>query len=86
MQSKQVTITELNYISCIIHYRLLWLPAHGAVSLPMLMNTLIKAVWAGGTVTDFSGNKFSPYQPHILATNGSIYNELLAVINNVKVL
>jgi myo-inositol-1(or 4)-monophosphatase len=39
---------------------------------------------AGGKVTDFNGNKFSPYQPHILATNGTIHNELLAVINNQK--
>ena len=39
---------------------------------------------AGGKVTDFKGNKFSPYQPHILATNGEIHNEMLAVINNEK--
>ena len=39
---------------------------------------------AGGKVTDFKGNKFSPYQPHIVATNGDIHNELLAVINNEK--
>jgi myo-inositol-1(or 4)-monophosphatase len=39
---------------------------------------------AGGKVTDFKGNKFSPYQPHILATNGDIHNEMLAVINNEK--
>jgi len=39
---------------------------------------------AGGKVTDFQGNKFSPYQPHILATNGEIHNEMLAVINNEK--
>jgi len=37
---------------------------------------------AGGKVTDFKGNKFSPYQPHILATNGDIHAEMLAVINN----
>ena len=37
---------------------------------------------AGGKVTDFSGNKFSPYQPHVLATNGIIHDEMLAVINN----
>jgi len=35
-------------------------------------------------VTDFKGNKFSPYQPHIVATNGDIHDELLAVINNEK--
>jgi len=39
---------------------------------------------AGGKVTDFKGNKFSPYQPHILATNGDIHAEMLAVINNEK--
>ena len=39
---------------------------------------------AGGRVTDFKGNKFSPYQPHILATNGDIHAEMLAVINNEK--
>jgi len=39
---------------------------------------------AGGKVTDFKGDKFSPYQPHILATNGEIHEEMLAVINNKK--
>jgi len=39
---------------------------------------------AGGKVTDFKGNKFSPYQPHILATNGDIHDEMLALINNEK--
>jgi myo-inositol-1(or 4)-monophosphatase len=39
---------------------------------------------AGGKVTDFKGNKFSPYQPHILAINGDIHDEMLAVINNEK--
>ncbi|TAF54225.1 MAG: inositol monophosphatase [Sphingobacteriia bacterium] len=35
---------------------------------------------AGGRVTDYKGNDYSPYQPHLLATNGAIHNELLAVI------
>ena len=39
---------------------------------------------AGGLVTDFKGNKFSPYQPHVLATNGKIHDEMLAVINNER--
>ncbi len=39
---------------------------------------------AGGKVTDFKGNKFSPYQPHVLATNGKIHEEMLALINNKK--
>ena len=37
---------------------------------------------AGGKVTDFKGNKFSPYQPHILATNGKIHEEMLKWVNN----
>lgn len=36
---------------------------------------------AGGTVTDFAGKVYSPYQPHLVATNGIIHNELLTVIN-----
>jgi len=37
---------------------------------------------AGGKVTDFEGNYYSPYQPHIVATNGKIHNKLLNWINN----
>lgn len=37
---------------------------------------------AGGKVTDFKNNLFSPYQPHVLATNGKIHDEMIAVINN----
>jgi len=36
---------------------------------------------AGGTVTDFAGNPYSPYQPHILATNGKIHEELRKYVN-----
>lgn len=36
---------------------------------------------AGGKVTDFEGNAYSPYQPHIVATNGKIHEELLGWIN-----
>lgn len=36
---------------------------------------------AGGRVTDFAGNHYSPYQPHIVATNGLIHDELLEIIN-----
>jgi len=39
---------------------------------------------AGGRVTDFAGNAYSPYQPHILATNGFIHEEMLEIINNKK--
>jgi myo-inositol-1(or 4)-monophosphatase len=41
---------------------------------------------AGGKVTDYKGNYFSPYQPHILATNGKIHDEMLQVINAQKIL
>ncbi len=37
---------------------------------------------AGGKVTDFNGSYYSPYQPHLVATNGKIHEELLALINN----
>lgn len=39
---------------------------------------------AGGMVTDFKGNAFSPYQPQILATNKKIHEQMLGVINNEK--
>lgn len=39
---------------------------------------------AGGKVTDLEGNKFSVYQHRVLATNGRIHDEMLAVINNNK--
>jgi myo-inositol-1(or 4)-monophosphatase len=39
---------------------------------------------AGGKVTDFKGEKYSPYQHRLLATNGKIHEEMLAVINNQK--
>jgi myo-inositol-1(or 4)-monophosphatase len=37
---------------------------------------------AGGTVTDFKGDPYSPYQPHLVATNGKIHDELLKWISN----
>ena len=37
---------------------------------------------AGGKVTDFEGNHYSPYQPHICATNGWIHDDLLQVVND----
>ncbi len=37
---------------------------------------------AGGKVTDLGGNKFSPYQHGIIATNGKIHDELVKWINN----
>jgi myo-inositol-1(or 4)-monophosphatase len=36
---------------------------------------------AGGKVTDFKGNYYSPYQPHLVATNGKIHAELLMYVN-----
>ncbi|MEO5945931.1 MAG: inositol monophosphatase family protein [Chitinophagaceae bacterium] len=39
---------------------------------------------AGGKVTDLQGNKFSVYQHKVLATNGKIHDEMIAVINNKK--
>ena len=36
---------------------------------------------AGGTVTDYSGAVYSPYQPHILATNGKIHQDMLQWID-----
>jgi len=35
---------------------------------------------AGGRVTDFAGNPYSPYQPHLLATNGLIHHEMLELV------
>jgi myo-inositol-1(or 4)-monophosphatase len=37
---------------------------------------------AGGKVTNFKGEYYSPYQPHLCATNGRIHEELLEVVNN----
>lgn len=37
---------------------------------------------AGGKVTDFTGKKYSPYQPYLLATNGKIHEEMLKIICN----
>jgi len=39
---------------------------------------------AGGKVTDMEGNKYSPYQRKIVATNGLIHDELIEVIHNRK--
>jgi myo-inositol-1(or 4)-monophosphatase len=39
---------------------------------------------AGGRVSDFTGDRYSPYQPHIIATNGKIHDELVDVVNGKK--
>lgn len=36
---------------------------------------------AGGKVTNFTGEKYSPYQPKILATNGLIHDEMVKWLN-----
>ncbi len=36
---------------------------------------------AGGRVTDFSGRAFSPYIPQVVASNGTIHDAMLAVLN-----
>lgn len=36
---------------------------------------------AGGKITDFAGDYYSVYQPHLLATNGKIHDEMLGIIN-----
>ena len=40
---------------------------------------------AGGRVSDFTGAAYSPYQPHIIATNGKIHDELADVVNGGKI-
>ena len=40
---------------------------------------------AGGKVTDFAGDYYTVYQPQMLATNGKIHDEMLAIINGKKV-
>lgn len=37
---------------------------------------------AGGRVTDLKGNRYNPYQPGLVATNGKIHEELVQWINN----
>lgn len=37
---------------------------------------------AGGRVSDFTGKRYSPYQPRIVATNGIIHDELLKWVND----
>lgn len=40
---------------------------------------------AGGKVTDFKGDRYSPHQPHIIATNGKIHDDLVKMVNGGKV-
>ncbi len=37
---------------------------------------------AGGTVTDFKGHRYSPYQSQLLATNGKVHEQLLNTIHS----
>jgi len=39
---------------------------------------------AGGRVTDMNGDKYSPYQKKLVATNGLIHDELIEIIHNRK--
>jgi len=39
---------------------------------------------AGGKVTDIKGKNFSPYKPTILATNGKIHNEMVAMLRRTN--
>jgi myo-inositol-1(or 4)-monophosphatase len=36
---------------------------------------------AGGKITDFKGDYYSPYQPHIIASNGKIHDDLVSAVN-----
>jgi myo-inositol-1(or 4)-monophosphatase len=38
------------------------------------------AAEAGGRVTSFSGEAFSPYRPDLIASNGLIHEEMMQVI------
>lgn len=37
---------------------------------------------AGGKVTDFEGRPYSPYQPHLVASNGLVHQGILDVIHD----
>ena len=39
---------------------------------------------AGGRVTDFSGNPYSVYGKEILASNGKIHDEMLAILHGLR--
>jgi myo-inositol-1(or 4)-monophosphatase len=39
---------------------------------------------AGGTVTNFGGGAFSPYDKEIVASNGSIHNEMVSVLGQLN--
>jgi myo-inositol-1(or 4)-monophosphatase len=39
---------------------------------------------AGGKVTDFEGNPYSPYQPRLLATNGKMHDALLKAVRGTQ--
>ncbi|HEV2831404.1 MAG TPA: inositol monophosphatase family protein, partial [Hanamia sp.] len=37
---------------------------------------------AGGKVTNLKGEKYSPYKPGLIATNGKIHDELVKWVND----
>jgi len=39
---------------------------------------------AGGEVTDFSGNEFDPFAGSIVASNGLIHEDMLAIIEKAQ--
>jgi myo-inositol-1(or 4)-monophosphatase len=39
---------------------------------------------AGGRVSDFTGLRYSPYQPHIIASNGKIHDDLARIVNDAQ--
>lgn len=41
---------------------------------------------AGGMVTDYSGNRYSPYQPTLIASNGVIHEELRGIIGGDRII
>jgi myo-inositol-1(or 4)-monophosphatase len=40
---------------------------------------------AGGKITDFQGNPYSPYTPQILATNDHLHEEILMILRDARV-
>ena len=39
---------------------------------------------AGGRVTDFKGNSYTPYMKQILASNGKIHREMSSVLEKIS--
>ena len=39
---------------------------------------------AGGKMSDFDGNKFDPYKPEVVASNGLIHDRMIEVLAMAK--